>query len=197
MKAPDAIDRILDQWARERPDLDTRGFGVVARLLVLGRQLERRVESALEPVGLSLWAFDVLATLRRQGTPYCLTPTELSRATLLTPGAMTNRIDHLEEAGFVRREAEPNDRRGIRVLLTERGRELIDRAMELRFEEARSAASLLPKGEYTKFEAQLRHLLAALEHETAQELTAQSRAETGSRLAPKSPKAARARSREK
>lgn len=165
MATPDAIDRIQAQWARERPDLDSSGFGLVARLLVLGKLLERRVGSALAQVDLSLWAFDVLATLRRQGQPYCLTPTELSRETLLTPGAMTNRIDRLEEASLVRRETEPSDRRGVRVLLTETGRELVDRAIALRFEEARGAVGMLPAAERAKLESLLRRLLAQLERD--------------------------------
>ena len=115
----DRIDQIREQWRRERPGLDSSGFALVGRLLVLGKLLERRVSHALAPLDLALWAFDVLATLRRQGPPYRLTPTELSRETLLTPGAMTNRVDRLESAGLVRREAEPTDRRGVRVFLTE------------------------------------------------------------------------------
>lgn len=169
MPAPDAVDRIMAQWARERPDLDPQGLGLVARLLVLGKRLERRVELALSRVDLSLWEFDVLATLRRQGPPFCLTPTELSRETLLTPGAMTNRIDRLETAGLVRREAEPRDRRGVRVLLTEAGRELVDRAIELRFEEARSAATLLPASERSRLETLLKRMLGELERERPQE----------------------------
>lgn len=165
MATPDAIDRLLTQWARERPDLDPRGLGLVARLLVLGKLLERRVVHALAQVDLSLWAFDVLATLRRQGAPFCLTPTELSRETLLTPGAMTNRIDRLEDAGLVRREAEPSDRRGVRVLLTEKGRALVDRAIELRFDEARSTADLLTEAERARLEPLLRLLLSKLEGE--------------------------------
>jgi len=165
MPAPDAVDRILAQWGRERPDLDPQGFGLVARLLVLGKRLERRVERALAQLDLGLWAFDVLATLRRQGPPYCLTPTELSRETLLTPGAMTNRIDRLETAGLVRREAEPSDRRGVRVLLTEKGRELVDRAVELRFDEARDAATRLPASERARLETLLKRLLAELERD--------------------------------
>ena len=78
MPNADPIDRILEQWSRERPELDSSGFAIAGRLLVLGKLLERRVTRALAPLDLSLWAFDVLATLRRQGAPYRLTPTELS-----------------------------------------------------------------------------------------------------------------------
>lgn len=160
----DRIDRIREQWARERPELDSSGFALVGRLLLLAKLLEKRVTRALEPFDLALWAFDVLATLRRQGRPYRLTPTELSRATLLTPGAMTNRIDRLENAGLVRRESEPTDRRAVRVTLTRRGLTLVDRAIEARFSEAESAVGGLPARDRASLERLLRLLLTAPEH---------------------------------
>ncbi len=162
MPNADLIELIQEQWARERPDLASGGFGVVGRLLLLGKLLERRVSRVLAPLDLSLWSFDVLATLRRQGPPYRLTPTELSRATFLTPGAMTNRVDRLEAAGLVRREAEPNDRRGVRVVLTKTGLELVDRAIEVRFEEAESAAKTLSSKDGKTLERLLRQMLAEL-----------------------------------
>jgi len=164
-QAPDRIDRMREQWARERSDLDSAGFALVGRLLALGKLLERRVTRVLAPLDLALWGFDVLATLRRQGPPYRLTPTELSRATLLTPGAMTNRVDRLEAAGLVRREAEPSDRRGVRVVLEDAGFALVDRAIEARFEEARSAVASLSAKDRATLERILRELLNALEHE--------------------------------
>lgn len=166
--ADDPIDRMCAQWAREREDLDSRGFALVGRLLLLGRRLEKRVGRALAPLDLAPWAFDVLATLRRQGPPYRLTPTELSRATLLTPGAMTNRIDRLEAAGWVRRDAEPNDRRAVRVSLTDAGFALVDRAIEVRFAEAESIAAVLSADERAALEEDLRRLLLALEREEEQ-----------------------------
>ncbi len=134
---------------------------------MLGKLLERRVTRALAPLDLSLWALDVLATLRRQGAPYRLTPTELSRATMLTSGAMTNRLDRLEAKGFVRREADPGDRRGVRVVLTERGLELVDHAIEVRFAEAQSAVAKLPAGGGRSLESLLRRLLVELDREAA------------------------------
>ncbi len=163
MTDEDLIDRIREQWARERADLDTRGFALVGRLLLAGKLLERRVSRVLGALDLPLWAFDVLATLRRQGPPHRLTPTELSRATLLTPGAMTNRIDRLASSGYVRREAEPRDRRGVRVELTDEGLALVDRAVEVRFEEAEDAVSDLPARDRDALERILRRLLARLE----------------------------------
>jgi len=162
MPEPDSIDRILDQWAERRPDLDTSGFAVVGRVLVLARHLERRVGDALAEHDLSLWAFDVLATLRRHGPPHRLTPTELSRATMLTTGAMTNRIDRLEQAGLVAREADPSDRRGVRVSLTPAGLERVDAAMDTRMAEAADAVSSLSASARAALERHLRALLLAL-----------------------------------
>lgn len=163
MSGLDSVDKIVEQWAGERPDLDTAGFSVVARVLVLAGHLERRISEVLAPKGLSLWGFDVLATLRRQGEPFRMTPTELSRAAMLTSGAMTNRLDRLEEAGLVRREHNPEDRRGVFVVLTERGRVLVDEAVALRFEEASDAVAGLEPGEREALAALLRRLLLAVE----------------------------------
>ncbi len=163
MKGKDEISGIIEQWAQERPDLDPSGFAIVGRILVLSDHLRKRVGEALAPVGLNLWAFDVLATLRRQGPPYCLTPTELSAATMLTTGAMTNRLDHLEEAGLVRRQPNPEDRRGVLVLLTDQGRELVDQAVTLRFAEAADAVTGLKPEERAELARMLSALLGDLE----------------------------------
>lgn len=165
MPGSDPIDLILEQWSRERPELDASGFAVVGRALVLSKLLKRRVTRALAPLDLSLWAFDVLATLRRQGAPYRLTPTELSRAAMLTSGAMTNRLDRLEARGLVQREADPDDRRGVLVVLTERGLALADRAIEARFAEARSAAELLSPADRRAAARILHRLLVELSGE--------------------------------
>lgn len=162
MKPSDPIQVMLDHWQRERPELDASGFGPVGRMLLLGKLLEKRLATVLAPLDLSYWAFDVLATLRRQGAPFRLTPTALSRATFLTPGAMTNRIDRLESAGLVERTAEPSDRRGVRVSLTPAGLELIDRAIEVRFDEARDAVAGLTAKERATLDKLLTKLVATL-----------------------------------
>ncbi len=114
----DIIDTVIKQWRTERPDLDSRPLAVVGRILRLAGILERRANAALKPFGLPIWAFDVLGTLRRQGAPFSMTPTELMRSTMLSSGAMTNRIDRLEEQGLVAREPDPDDRRSLHVRLT-------------------------------------------------------------------------------
>jgi DNA-binding MarR family transcriptional regulator len=162
MNDGDLIDEICGQWAQERPELDTSGLAVVGRLMLLGRLLERRLGAVLAELELSVWAFDVLATLRRQGSPYQLTPGQLSRATMLTSGAMTNRLDRLEQAGWLRREADPRDRRGVCVFLTDEGRALVDRAIALRLDDARRVVEGLSETQRRALGGQLSALLATL-----------------------------------
>ena len=165
MSRPDSIDGIREQWSVQRPDLDSSGVAITDRIFALAKHLDRRAVQVLEPLVLSPWAFDVLAALRRQGAPYRLTPTELSRATLLTSGAMTNRLDRLEAQGLVRREADPGDRRGVRVVLLAGGVDLVDRALALRFAESVEATAALSLAEGRTLESLLRRLLLEFEHE--------------------------------
>lgn len=124
----DRIDRILAQWTRERPDLDTRPMGLVGRIQRTAAALRPRLDDTHGLSGLQGESFDVLASLRRSGRPYQLSPTQLYQEMMLTSGAMTNRIDRLEEAGLVARRADPDDRRGTLVRLTGKGKALIDAA---------------------------------------------------------------------
>ncbi|MGC2407573.1 MAG: MarR family transcriptional regulator [Candidatus Cybelea sp.] len=124
----DRIDRILAQWNRERPDLDTRAMGLVGRIQRAAAALRPRLDDTHARSGLAGESFDVLAALRRAGRPYQLSPTQLYREMMLTSGAMTNRIDRLEEAGLVSRRPDPQDRRGTLVRLTAKGKALIDAA---------------------------------------------------------------------
>ena len=125
---PDRIDHILAQWKRERPDLDTTPMGIIGRIQRVTAALRPLLDKTHEESGLQGDSFDVLASLRRSGAPYQLTPTQLYREMMLTSGAMTNRIDKLEDAGLVARRADPNDRRGTLVRLTPKGKTLIDAA---------------------------------------------------------------------
>ena len=132
----DAVDEILDQWSEERPELDTASLGVVIRVMSLYRRFLRQATEALEAVGLELFEYDVLSALRRQGEPFSLPATGLARETGLSGGAMTNRVDKLEARGFVRRRRDDEDRRGVVVTLTGKGRRKIDAAIQLRLDAA-------------------------------------------------------------
>ncbi len=132
----DAIDEILQQWSDERPELDTDSLGVVIRIMALYRSCRRQAASALEPLGLELFEYDVLSALRRQGAPFALSATALARETGLSPGAMTNRVDRLAARGLVKRRRHKRDRRTVIVSLTARGRKAIDDAIQARLHAA-------------------------------------------------------------
>ncbi|RTM11335.1 MAG: MarR family transcriptional regulator [Hyphomicrobiales bacterium] len=126
----DRAARAIEQWQRERPDLDVSPMGVIGRLNEASSLIARdRLAPVFARFGLQSGEFDVLATLRRSGAPYALTPTELYEATMVTSGAMTARLDRLEKAGLTQRAPHPTDRRGVVVQLTEKGRELTDEAL--------------------------------------------------------------------
>jgi DNA-binding MarR family transcriptional regulator len=126
MSQRDGVDTILEQWRTERPDLDPSPIGVVGRVSRLARELEARLEPVYKAHGLEPGWHDVLATLRRCGPDARLRPTDLTTATMLTSSGTTKRLDKLEQAGLIAREADPADRRGTRIALTAAGRELID-----------------------------------------------------------------------
>jgi DNA-binding MarR family transcriptional regulator len=122
----DGVDLILEQWQRERPDLDHSPIGVIGRVSRLARELEARLEPVYREHGLEPGWHDVLATLRRSGPPYRLRPSEFSGALMLTSSGTTKRLDRLEQAGLIERDPDPHDRRGVLITLTPAGIELID-----------------------------------------------------------------------
>ena len=157
----DAIDDILSQWSEERPELDTAGLGIVVRVLSLSRAFTRQAAEALQPLDLELFEYDVLSALRRQGRPYSLPATQLAKATGLSSGAMTNRIDRLEDRALVRRQPDPNDRRGVLVALTGSGRKTIEQAIQLRLDAADASLQALSSSEQRRLAALLRKLKLA------------------------------------
>ncbi|GAA1882413.1 MarR family winged helix-turn-helix transcriptional regulator [Actinomadura bangladeshensis] len=122
----DAVDAILAQWGRERPDVDVSPMGVIGRISRAELLLARRLKAFFAERGLESWEFDVLATLRRHGAPYELTAGALLRAAMVTSGAITNRIDRMEAKGLVERVRDTGDRRSVRVRLTPLGLETVD-----------------------------------------------------------------------
>ncbi|GAA2370658.1 MarR family transcriptional regulator TamR [Nonomuraea africana] len=119
---------MVASWQQERPDLDVTPLQVLSRVSRLARHLDRARRASFSEHDLEPWEFDVLTALRRAGKPYELSPGALLRATLVTSGTMTNRIDRLAQAGLVRRRPDPEDRRGVLVSLTDDGRARVDAA---------------------------------------------------------------------
>ncbi|MEV7806669.1 MarR family transcriptional regulator [Microbispora sp. NPDC088329] len=124
----DEVDRLVAAWKQERPDLDVTPLEVLSRVSRLSRHLERERRAAFASHDIESWEFDVLTALRRAGEPYELSPGALLRATLVTSGTMTNRIDRLAAAGLVVRRPDPEDRRGVLVRLTPAGMQRVDAA---------------------------------------------------------------------
>src|SRR5689334_20805973 len=131
MSTQDPVDRIIGQWAVERPDLETEPMEILGRISRITRAVGERQEAAYGRLGIGRSESDVLATLRRSGEPYVLAPKELAANLMLTTGGMTGRLDKLERAGLVERRPDPYDRRGLRVGLTPHGREIVDQAVGL------------------------------------------------------------------
>ncbi len=157
----DRIDRLLAQWSAERPELDCSGLDVVARVQDLAKMLRRNENDALRTLDLKMVEYDVLSSLRRQGRPYSLPASYLARESLLSTGAMTNRIDRLEEKGLVSRAEDPRDRRSVLVTLTPAGRELVDRAIEARLKVANHQLAELTSQERQDISRGLRKISTA------------------------------------
>ena len=159
MDSPDAIDSLLAAWRTARPDLDPAPLGLVGRVIVLAKKLERSVDAALEQHGLTLGQFDILATLRRNGLKGGLTPTQLLESVVLSSGGMTARLDQLAKEDLIARKADATDRRKVVVELTAKGRKLIDAATATRFEEAKRSLPPMKSAELKGLEGLLRDWL--------------------------------------
>jgi len=159
----DAVDKIIEQWGRERPDLDVAPMGIIGRISRAERLIDVQMKAACSKFNLERWGFDVLASLRRAGRPYQLTPTQLYNSLMLTSGAMTNRVDRLEAAGLVERLHDPADRRGVLVSLTKDGLKLVDKAVTTHMVVEEKMLAALTFKDREKFADLLRALLQGLE----------------------------------
>ena len=159
----DAVDKILAQWQRERPDLDVSPMGIIGRMGRLAKHLERAIQETFSEFGLTVGEFDVLAALRRSGQPYQLSPTELFNTLMVSSGTMTHRIDRLEQAELVRRIPEPSDRRGTRIELTDKGFNIIEKAVEAHVINEHRVLSVLEASERKALTQLLRKLLVSFE----------------------------------
>ena len=159
----DPVDEILAQWQRERPDLDVSPMGIVGRMTRLAKHLKLEIGKTFAQFGLNPGEFDVLATLRRSGQPYRLSPTELYNSMMVSSGTMTNRIDGLEKAELVQRLPDPSDRRGMLIQLTDKGLDTIDRTVEAHVINEHRLLEALDRSERETFTVLMRKLLISLE----------------------------------
>ena len=157
----DIVATLIDQWSNIRPDLDARPMRISGRLFCVAKLTQARTEACIRKFGLELWQFDVLATLRRHAKD--LSPGQLLNTVMLTSGAMTHRLDRLEGDGFVERRRDQNDRRGVLIRLTPKGRRIVDRIAETRFAEAALIESVLEPAEAATLARLLRKLEAGID----------------------------------
>lgn len=157
----DSVDKITSQWNAVRPDVDVSPIEVIGRVSRLSRLIDRRLAENFARFGLENWMYDVLATLRRSGEPYELTAGDLMRDTMVTTGAVTNRIDRLEQRGLVER-ATTSDRRKVIVRLTKRGLDTVDEVATSHLETERAILSSLSARQQHDLVAKLRTMLLAL-----------------------------------
>lgn len=156
----DEVDRLVDAWRRERPDLDVAPMQVLSRVTRLARHLDRQRRAAFAEHQLETWEFDVLAALRRSGAPYQLSPGQLLRETLVTSGTMTNRVDRLAARGLVARSDHPDDRRAVLVTLTPDGKLAVDATLSALLEFERDILDGLSPADRDRLAGLLRTVVA-------------------------------------
>lgn len=159
----DRLDEMLDEWRRERPEIDASAMALVPRVMRLAYFYDRAMQRASRQFGLKPGWLDVLSSLRRTKAPHRMPATELARAVLLSSGGMTSRIDRMEEAGLVRRLPDPSDRRGVLVELTDKGHDVIDRAIDAHLELYARLTSVLGSAERSTFIDLMRKQTVAFE----------------------------------
>ncbi|MFT7021820.1 MAG: DNA-binding MarR family transcriptional regulator [Rhodococcus sp. (in: high G+C Gram-positive bacteria)] len=158
----DAVDSFLAQWQLERPEMDASPMGIVGRLSRTSRLVEREIREYFAGEDMEPWEFDVLATLRRSGPPYTLTPKDLVARTMVGSAAMTNRVDRLVAKDLVSRETDPSNRRSILISLTEHGHDLVERVVDGHVANAARVVADLDPGERIELDRLLRKLLISL-----------------------------------
>ncbi|WP_414898901.1 MarR family winged helix-turn-helix transcriptional regulator [Rhodovulum sp. YEN HP10] len=158
----DRARKAAEQWAREKPHLDIGPMVLLGRLAEAALVISRdRLNPVFAEFGLQPGEFDVLATLRRSGAPYAVTPTRLYEAAMISSGSMTNRLNRLEEAGLVKRQPNPGDRRGTLVALTPEGLALIEKAVDIHVANLSTILSGLTEREQDQLSDLLEKLLAS------------------------------------
>jgi DNA-binding MarR family transcriptional regulator len=160
----DHVDRFLES-VRESlpPDLDLTVEGIVDRISGLGRRLKRMMEETLAEYDLTWGEWKLLGLLLHQGAPHRLSPGKLAEDLELSSGAMTNRLDQLEQAGLIRRLPDPKDRRSVQVELTPAGEQAYRQPTATAATKEALIASALNLREREQLNGYLRRLMIAFE----------------------------------
>jgi DNA-binding MarR family transcriptional regulator len=159
----DHIDRFLESIKDTLPMLDPEVEGLVDRIGGLNRRFHRALDETLADFGLDYAEYKLLGLLTREGEVYRSSPGKLARVMELSSGAMTNRLDRLEQAGLVRRLPDPKDRRGIQVELTDAGKRLYEDAIGVQARKESLVAAALTNPEKKQLNALLRRLMIEFE----------------------------------
>jgi DNA-binding MarR family transcriptional regulator len=155
----DEVDRLVRGWRRALPEVDVSPLEVLSRVSRLARHLDRQRSVVLARHDLEIWSFDVLSALRRAEVPSHLSPGQLLAQTLVTSGTMTNRLDHLESRGLVRRRPDPSDARSVRVQITPAGKRRVDSALTDLVEREQAILSSIDDSERTVLAGLLRRVV--------------------------------------
>ncbi len=159
----DHVDRFLETIHFVLPDLDLEVEGIVDRIAGLSRRIHRSMDETLAEFGLDSAEHKALSTLAQAGPPYRSAPGKLAKRMDLSSGAMTNRLDRLEQAGLIRRLPDPDDRRGVVVELTEEGRSLYQQAVGVQAKKEALVTAALNEREKKQLNALLRRLMLEFE----------------------------------
>ena len=163
MKHADAVDNLIDQWKAQRPDLQSDVMGIFGRFGRIWNYATRSVEETLGRWGLQMGDFDVLATVRRSGPPFTMAPSQLTHWLMLSPSGITSRLDRLEKAGLVERKPSEEDRRSLLIVLTPKGKKIVDDAVEAHVANQTRMLSSLTAAERKTLDQILRTLLGGFE----------------------------------
>jgi DNA-binding MarR family transcriptional regulator len=120
------VQSMIDDWRRERPDVDMASLHVFLPLRRALQEAEARRERVMAKHRITPRTLDLLVALRRAGEPYVRTPSELAHLLVLTPGGVSQRLDRLEQDGWVERSMSTSDRRGVSVRLSADGLARLD-----------------------------------------------------------------------
>ena len=158
----DHVDRLRGQWARELPDLNTEAMAILGRAMRITNMVRPSIEATFAGFDLDRGEFDVIATLRRSGPPYRLTPTDMYTSLMISSGGLTHRLDRLEKAGLIRREKSPHDGRSMLVVLTDKGIALSEEAFRTDMANELKFLDVLDAGEREALAALLRKLTGGI-----------------------------------